>query len=194
MYSDNFDSMTNNLRNSANGTFVTSDDTFPLTGYEPNDMELIDTELNDSVPSKFTDFQDPLVHFTPWSDHDMDDETLGKLLAEVHRDYADYRRPEGVSVSPSSMSVMVDRTGKPVEKSDIDQFCFSVRNVYSARKQFPAITQTERMVDRTGKPVEEIAGIAEERESSSAQIRTLFIEQRRTIIAECCEKVSHHEF
>ena len=57
---------------------------------------------------------------------------------------------------------------------------------------FPVITQTERMVDRTGKPVEEM--IAEERESSSAQIRTLFNEQRRTIIAECCEKVSHHEF
>ena len=84
----------------------------------------------------------------------MDDETLGKLLAEVHRDCADYR-PEGVSVSPSSMSVMVDRTGKPVEG---------------------------------------IAGSAEERESSSAQIWTLFNEQRRTIIAECCEKVSHHEF
>ena len=84
----------------------------------------------------------------------MDDEILGKLLAEVHRDYADYRRTEGVNVSRSSMSVMVDRTGKPVE---------------------------------------EIIGIAEERESSSAQIRTLFIEQRKTIIAECCEKVSHHE-
>ena len=122
----------------------------------------------------------------------MDDETLGKLLAEVHRDYADYRRPEGVSVSPSSMSVMVDRTGKLVEKSDFDRFGFSVRNVYSAQNQFPAITQTERMVDRTGKLVEEM--IAEERESSSAQIRTLFNEQRRTIIAECCEKVSHHEF
>ena len=49
------------------------------------------------------------------------------------------------------------------------------------------------MVDRTGKLVEEITGIAEERESSSARIRTLFNEQRRTIIAECCEKVSHHE-
>ena len=46
----------------------------------------------------------------------MDDVTLGKLLAEIHRDYADYRRPEGVCVSPSSMSVMVDRTGEPVEK------------------------------------------------------------------------------
>ena len=58
------------------------------------------------------------------SDHDVDDTTLGKLVAEVHRDYADYRRPEGVFVSPSSMSVMVDRTVKPVEKSDIDQFWF----------------------------------------------------------------------
>ena len=42
--------------------------------------------------------------------------------------------------------------------------------------------------------MEGIAGIAEERESSSAQIRTLFDEQRRMIIAGCCEKVSHHEF
>ena len=82
----------------------------------------------------------------------MDDDTLGKLLAEVHRDYADYRCAEGVSVSPSSVSVLVDRTGEPVEKMT-----------------------------------------AEERESSSAQIRTLFNEQRKTIIAECCEKVSRHE-
>ena len=62
----------------------------------------------------------------------MDDTTLGKLLAEVHREYADYRHPEGVFVSPSSMSVMVDRTGKPVERSDIDHFGFSVRNMYNA--------------------------------------------------------------
>ena len=122
----------------------------------------------------------------------MDDDTLGKLLAEVHRDYADYRRQEGVSVSPSSMSVMVDRTGEPVERSDSDHFGFNVRNVKSAQNQFPVITQAERMVDRTGTPVEEM--IAEERESSRVQIRTLFNEQRRTIIAECCEKVSHHEF
>ena len=78
-------------------------------------------------------------------------------------------------------------------KSNVDQSGFSVRNMYSARNQFPAITLTERMVDRTVKPVEEITGIAEERESSSAQFRTLFDEQIQTIIAECCEKVSHHE-
>ena len=49
------------------------------------------------------------------------------------------------------------------------------------------------MVDRTGEPAEEMIEIAEERESSSAQIRTLFNEQRKTIIVECCDKVSHHE-
>ena len=35
--------------------------------------------------------------------------------------------------------------------------------------------------------------IAEERESSKAQIRTMLDEQRRTIIAEYSEKVLHHE-
>ena len=117
-------------------------------------MELTNaTDLNDAVSSDFIDFQDSLVHTAPSSDLYMDDDTLGKLLAEVHRDYADDRRAEGVRVSPSSMSVMIDRTGEPAEKM-----------------------------------------IAEERESSSAKIRTLFNEQRKTIIAEYCEKVSHHEF
>ena len=93
----------------------------------------------------------------------MDDDTLGKLLAEVHRDYADYRRLEGVSVSPSSMSVMVDRTGEPVERSDSDHFGFSVRNVKSAQNQVPIITQAKR----NGRSNGETCGrdeIAEERE------------------------------
>ena len=78
-----------------------------------------------------------------------------------------------------------------MERSDSDHFGFSVRIVKSAQNQFPVITQGERMVDRTAEPVEKM--IAEECESSSAQIRTLLKEQRKTIIAECCEKVSHHE-
>ena len=41
------------------------------------------------------------------------------------------------------------------------------------------------MVDRTGKPLGE--------SSSNAQIRTFLDEQRQMIIAEYCEKVSHHE-
>ena len=133
------------------------------------------TELNDAIFSD-TNFQDSLDYTAPSSDLYMDDDALGKLLAEVHRDYADYRCSEGLSVSPSSMSVMVDRTGKPVEKSDFDRFGFSVRNVKSAQRQFPVITQAERMVDRTGEPVEEM--IAEECESSSEA------EQDRKILQE----------
>ena len=62
----------------------------------------------------------------------------------------------------------------------------------SAQSQFPVATQSKRMIDQMGGPVEE--RIAEERESSSAQIRTMFDEQRKTIIAEYGEKVLHHEF
>ena len=47
------------------------------------------------------------------------------------------------------------------------------------------------MICQTGGSVQE--RIAEERESSKAQIRTMLDEQRRTIIAECSEKVLHHE-
>ena len=89
----------------------------------------------------------------------MDDTTLGKLLTEAHREYADYRSPEGVSVSQSSLSVAFDRTGKRVGESNVDQFSFGVRNTYSAHNKFPAITQAEKMVDRTGKPWEKAAPV-----------------------------------
>ena len=74
---------------------------------------------------------------------------------------------------------MVDRTGQPVE-------------VRSAQSKFLLVTQPKRMISQIGRSVEE--RIAEERESSGAQIRTMLDEQRKTIIAEYCEKVSHHEF
>ena len=51
---------------------------------------------------------------TPSSYLDIDDTTLGKLLTEAHREHADYCDPEGVSVSQSSLSVVFDRTAKPV--------------------------------------------------------------------------------
>ena len=97
-------------------------------------------ELNDTVSDELVYSQGPLAFVTPSSDQDIDDTTLGKLLTEAHREYADYRRPEGVCVSPSSMSVMVDRTEKLVEKSDFDPFSFGVRNAYSAHNQFSANT------------------------------------------------------
>ena len=133
---DNLDSVENNLRHSAKGSIDAYDVIITLTGYEPND----------TVSNELVDSQGPFSYVTPSSDQDRDDTTLGKLLTEVHREYADYRSPEGVSVSQSSLSVSSDRTGKPVGES-----------------------------------------------SSSAQIRTL-LEQRQMIIAEYCEKVSHHEF
>ena len=117
----------------------------------------------------------------------MDDTTLCKLLTEAHREYADYRSPEGVSVSQSSLSVVIDRTGKLVGERNIDQSIgFGVtRNTYSAHSKFSEITQAEKMVDRTRKLVGE--------SSSNAQIRTLLDEQRQMIVAEYCEKIGHHE-
>ena len=89
------------------------------SGYEPNAMELTNTmeftgttELNDAAFSDIN-FQDYTARS---SDLYIDADALGKLLEEVHRDYADYRRAEGVSVSPSSVSVMVDRTEELVKK------------------------------------------------------------------------------
>ena len=131
--------------------------------------------------------QGSFSYVTPSSDLDIDDTTLGKLLTEAHREYADYRSPEGVSVSQSSLSVVFDRTGKLVGESNVDQSIgFGVtRNTYSAHSKFSENTQAEKVVDRTGKPVGE--------SSSNAQIRTLFDEQRQMIIAEYCEKIGHHE-
>ena len=69
------------------------------------------SELNDSSGS--------FSYIIPSSDQDIDDTTLGKLLTEAHREYADYRSPEGVIVSPSSVSVVFDRTGKPDGEKEI---------------------------------------------------------------------------
>ena len=103
------DSVENNLRHSAQGSLVTYDDTHSLTGYEPTN-----TELNDTVSDELVYSQGPFAYIIPSSDQDMDDVTLGKLLTEAHRGQADYCDPEGVSVSQSSLSVVFDRTGKPV--------------------------------------------------------------------------------
>ena len=70
--------------------------------------------------------QGSFSYITPSSDLDIDDATPGKLLDEAHREHADYRSPEGVSVSQSSLSVASDRTGKPVEENNVDQFSFGV--------------------------------------------------------------------
>ena len=166
---DNLDTVENDLRHSAKGSNDAYDVTHSLTGYEPND-----TVVNELVNS-----QGSFSYITPSSDLDMDDTTLGKLLTEAHREYADYRSPEGVSVSQSSLSVVFDRTGKLVGERNVDQSIgFGVtRNTYSAHSKFSENTQAEKVVDRSGKPVGE--------NSSNAQIKTLLDEQRQMIIAEC---------
>ena len=140
------------------------------TGYEPKDMELADTsELNLATSSDIY-FRDILEDTACFPNPDIDDDELAKFLA-----------------------VVVDRTGQPVEvRSTNGQFSCSDRNVKSAQSQFPLVTQPKRMINQTGGSVEE--RIAEERESSNAQIRTMLDEQRRTIIGEYGEKVLHHEF
>ena len=163
-------SMEDPLCNSSFGSMVSLDYVTPDTGYEPKDMELADTnELNLATSSDIY-FQDILEDTASFPNPDIDDDELAKFLA-----------------------VVVDRTGQPVEvRSNSDHFSCGVRNVKSAQSQFPLVTQPKRMIDQTGGSVEE--RIAEERESSNAQIRTMLDEQRKTIIAEYGEKVLHHEF
>ena len=117
----------------------------------------------------------------------MDDVTLGKLLTEAHRGQADYRNPQGVSVSQSSSSVMFDGSGQPDGERNVDQSIgFGVtRNTYSAHSKFSENTQAEKVVVRSGEP--------EERSCSNVQITTLLEEQRQMIIPEYCEKIGHHE-
>ena len=88
--------------------------------------------------SELGDSSGSFSYITPSSDLDIDDVTLGKMLTEAHRGQVDYCEPEGVSVSQSSLSVVFDRTGKPVGERDIDQSVgFGVtRNTYSAHGKF----------------------------------------------------------
>ena len=162
-------SMEDPLCNSSVGSMVSLDYVTPDTGYEPKDMELADTnELNLATSSDmyFQNTVDDTASFP--NVPDVDDDELAEFLA-----------------------VVVDRTGQPVEVRSNDQFSCDIRNVKSAQSQFPLVTQPKRMISQTGGSVQE--RIAEERESSNAQIRTMLDEQRRTIIAEYGEKVLHHE-
>ena len=149
-------SVPNPLCDSSLGSVVTSDYVTPLTGYEPNqDMDLTDADelnLTTSGDIYFQNTLDDLASFP--NDPDVDDNELAEFLA-----------------------VVVDRTGKPVEvRSNNDQFSCDTRNLKSAQSQFPLVTQPERMIGQTGGSVQE--RIAEERESSNAQIRTMLNEQR----------------
>ena len=151
------------------GTVATSDHETPLTGYEPKkDLNLVNTEELDLAATSDVYWQHTLDDDASLNDPNVDDNQLAKYLA-----------------------VVVDSTGKPVEmRSNNDQFSCDTRNLKSAQSQFPVVPQPE-MICQTGVSVQ--TRIAEERENAHAQIRTMLDEQRRTIIAECSEKVLHHE-
>ena len=174
---DNFNTVQHKLRHSAKGCYDAYDVSVSLTGMSPTTR----SSTSSSTP------QGSFSYTTPSSDLDIADTTLGKLHTEAHREHADYRSPEGSSVSQSSLSVVFDRTGKLVGERNMDQSIgFGVtRDTYSAHSKFSEITQAEKVVDRTGKPVGE--------SSSNAQIRILLDEQRQMVIAEYCEKLGHHE-
>ena len=126
---------------------VSLDYVTPDTGYEPKGMELADTNERNLATSSDIYFQNTLEDTASFPNADIDDDELAEFLA-----------------------VVVDRTGKPVEvRSNSDHFSCDIRNLKSAQSQFPLLTQPKRMINQTGGFVEE--RIAEERESSNAQIR-----------------------
>ena len=104
-------------------------------------------------PPATSNFQDSLDYTAPSSDLYIDDDALGKLLAEVT---PRLRRlpPCGrvcLSVSRHCPSCF-DRTGKPVGERDVDQSIGVgvTRNTYSANSKFSENTQAEKVVDRSG--------------------------------------------
>ena len=75
--------------------------------------------------------------------------------------------------------------GMESSKSKSDAHCIYVQEMTPVLTATFLKTSKQKMVDRSGQP--------EERNSSSAQTRTLLEEQRQMIIAEYREKVGHHE-
>ena len=143
-------------------TVVTSDYETPLTGYEPKkDLNFTNAEELDFATTSDVYWQHTLDDDASFPNGpDVDDNQLAEFLA-----------------------VVVDRTGILVEmRSNNDQFSCDIRNLKSVQSQFLLVTQPKRMISQIGGSVQ--ARIAEERESSNAQIRTMLNEQRRTIIAE----------
>ena len=109
--------------------------------------------------------------------------TLGKLLTEAHREYADNRSPEGVSVSRHCLLCSIEQGNLWEKAMSISLVLVSeTRTVLTTSfLQSPA----ETMVDRTGKKGEKAAPVH--------RSGPCLMNKRQMIIAEYCEKVSHHE-
>ena len=116
----------------------------------------------------------------------MDDVTLGKLSQRHTEDKPITANQKACQSVSRRLLCSMDQGNLMEKEMSINQLVFvpqETRTVLTAK--FSEHTQTEKMVHGSGKP--------DERDSSSAQIRTLFEEQRQMIIAEYREKVGHHE-
>ena len=153
---------------SRSGTVATVGYETPSTGYEPKESELIDTDERNLTTSDVywpALENDTLLDDTP---NDVNDDQLANYLA-----------------------IVVDNTGQPVVSSPSkrnDQFSGDKRNVKSAQFHFPSVTPN--VISQFLGPGP--ASFPEERDAQ-AQIRTMLDEQRKTILAECRDKVLHHE-
>ena len=131
-------------------------------------MNLVDTEELDLAAASDIYWQHTLDDNTSRNDPNVDDHQLAMYLAGV-----------------------VDSTGKPVaQRSSKGQFSWDTRNLKSAQSQFPVVSRPEMICQLGGSNQ---TRVAEEREIAQAQMRTMLEEQRRILIAECSEKVLHHE-
>ena len=86
------------------------DDSYLLTGYEPNAYDLKETYV-DSYAESLTNPQFSKQGFL--EDVEYDDTALEDMLPEAHRVHVYHSQREGLSVGQSSSS-MSERTGRPV--------------------------------------------------------------------------------
>ena len=89
-----------------------TDESYSLTGYEPNDYYLMETCV-ESPTESVTHPQISEQRFL--EDVDYDDTALEEMLHNAHRVHVCHSQREGLSVGQSSSSVS-ERTGRPVEE------------------------------------------------------------------------------
>ena len=87
-----------------------TDESYSLTGYEPNDCYLVETYV-ESFTGSLTQRQFPEQRFL--EDVDCDDAALEMMLYNAHREHVYHSQREGLSVGQSSSSVS-ERTVRPV--------------------------------------------------------------------------------
>ena len=105
-----FHEVSGNTVYSANKEMDSLDDSYLITGYEPNACYLMETDV-EFVTESLTEQQFPEQRFL--EDVDFDDTALEEMLHNAHRVHVYHSQREGLSPGQSSSSVS-ERTGRPV--------------------------------------------------------------------------------